>query len=388
MRIHYPLYRDETPLFDIHSLRVTLVTYLLDEDVDINIVRDLVGHQSNAMTWYYNGLRAKQLNTNIMVAMARRHHIVEKAAAGDADAMRTLADEAFLGGNTGVDGAPLLREMADDIRPAIVDFFMHGLCVAGECHKGGVPIKGVEQRVWRDRACSECRFRVTGSKFLPGIVARVNALALEIKDSFRRSEDFNKRIMEQETATGKPQFALREGRAAEDRLRNLLCREWAVESRTAFLIEAKERANRKKGRTQPIVVIGKERIDPALLTLGVTQVDELELLHMVAEEAVADPSAELDFRTPIRQDYVSKIKRIVAVNGLSDIMYKRPTPPDDGELLSCGRAMIEVFGPSKMREFIENSDEIRPSGELAEPAALAALAEQLSGDKGHFVGRG
>lgn len=380
---HYPLTKDGKALFDIHSLRVTLVTYLLDQDVDIETVRQFIGHSAPGMAVYYNAVRARALNKSVADALARNEDgVLDRALEGHSDALKVLAEESFeaLVDKRATAGVNRLREMAEGTRAVLLDFFRHGLCANGDCNTGGVPVDGKPQPVWRPRACSRCMYRITSPRFLRGLIERTNMLALEINESFARTEAFNRRMADLETKTGNVDYKLRHAKDVEDRLRDQLCLEWVIEAQTTFIMEKiarRELLSREKSTESGSLKVGTYDVDPNLLSLGLGDMDGFELLQMVLKGAVDDPTSELEGLAERARQHVKSVKRMFRKNNLDDLLYRIPNDDEAQHLMRHTDLLINMFGGSKVREFIASSDEMELSPELAAPGVMQKLAEKF-----------
>jgi hypothetical protein len=99
-RREYPLVNDDGLVFDLHALRVTMVSNLLEAGVSIDIIRDLVGRATWMMTWFYNGRRSAILNASVQKAMHMRSQAHDALASGNKAAIENtpaLAEWAGVG---------------------------------------------------------------------------------------------------------------------------------------------------------------------------------------------------------------------------------------------------------------------------------------------------
>jgi hypothetical protein len=185
----YPLVHGENAIFDIHALRITTVTVLHESGVSIDIIQALLGHSSVMMTWYYRQVRHAELHRELNRGYAEPR----KRAVSDGDELTDqMINEAVT--PIGLDdpvGLALLQEHRS-AKSAPIDVFAHGICPGGDCNTGGKRLaEGRYAPVFRQRACSRCRFRVTGPMFLNGLVHRLNGLMFEIKQSSEKEQQLN-----------------------------------------------------------------------------------------------------------------------------------------------------------------------------------------------------
>ena len=158
------------PVYDIHSLRVTGVTRLLHMGVDPRIVRMLVGHSSLLMTWYYEDITNQRISSAMERALEARRPTKENILSMSAGERERYLSHVFTRGSEEKLVFSLLRGMIEERSP-FLDLRVDGICPGMRCADAGV---------WRPRACSLCRFNVTGAPFLAGIELRLNDLMAEI----------------------------------------------------------------------------------------------------------------------------------------------------------------------------------------------------------------
>ena len=228
-------------LWDIHSIRVTVVTALLDMGVSPTIVQHLVGHKNFVMTLHYHAVETGQINTAIAEALETR-----RVAAADAianardeeeldDAMETLmggfASSISGGGIRDATGYAFANGKTLKNSPSAFSVFSHGICPGGDCAQGGAKHGNVHLAVHRDKACSRCRFRITGPAFLAGLEMNANILMNEIAESTRKEERLNAELLEL-NRLGKP-AAVIESRLEQERIyRDEIWADWAAEYQT------------------------------------------------------------------------------------------------------------------------------------------------------------
>ena len=171
-------------VFDLHTLRVSIITALYEEGVPPEFLMKIVGHASVLMTLYYTKINAETMSLRMNEALKERQ--------------RKAQDE-FLGF---VGRASLTQlEKATAYRfPAAIDALKsatgagivvmdHGICAGGarRCSEG-LQVLEAASGVNRYQAvpggasnCTRCRFFITGPAFLFGLEAHVNNLAYQLK---------------------------------------------------------------------------------------------------------------------------------------------------------------------------------------------------------------
>lgn len=220
------------PLYDLHSLRVGLLTSLATEGkVPIPVLaRCVAGHSNILMTLYYQDLGVNYINETLSDAQntirqqeqQRFLTWMRDQESIDAFAERSVAVSPD-GWNTLLKGEPGSWIVMD-----------HGICPTGctRCNDGGPPAttKGEYRRhhpVPVDhngaaRNCARCRFFITGPCFLVGLQALFNAtgLALQSQAALYRERQAQvakfDRLLHEAQSGGAPFDRHREHQAASD----------------------------------------------------------------------------------------------------------------------------------------------------------------------------
>lgn len=185
------------PVYDLHSLRVSLITaYATEGGVPIHILsKCIAGHATILMTLYYNKPGPAYVTEKMIEAQARL------AEQEQQNFVRFLQNEEFRNASPLVlcnDSAGLSSlERASPVSWVVGDI---GICPASgtKCQEGGEAIgiasgKPVYGPVTGGaKNCIRCRFFVTGPAFLGGLVAQFNATGLAlsgIAESLRQVEN-------------------------------------------------------------------------------------------------------------------------------------------------------------------------------------------------------
>ena len=342
----YPLIDDDGMVFDLHALRVTMVSNLLEAGVSIEIVQDLVGHATWVMTWHYNGRRSSMLHGAMQEVMAKRAEAHDALASGDREAILQYADDAvvpdFVQDHVGKN---MLLQYAERRNLAPFSVFVHGICPGGLCSTGGERItKGRYKPVWRERACSLCRYRVTGPKFLQGILNHLNNMMAEMRLSAKRAEDLGDKIERIEAETGKPAHALRRAQRAESGFRDSLSKEYAAEKRVLAIIQQVTSAAAAKGHSaERILLPSVPNFDISQLEYGLARVHEFELMFMLFKETQILPASIMDIPLGVEENVNATIRKILRANDMSEIAY-RIAPADETELcIKVGEALLKEY---------------------------------------------
>lgn len=206
--------RNLTPLFQLHGLRVSLITALaLDGEIPLAILQKIAGHSRLVMTLYYTKPGAAQAREAIQAGVQRLNE-----SAGDSiiDWMANteytqLVQEAIANSPEALRCA--VPESVDQRSPAGWMVMIDGLCLVGGntseedcsgCHNGG-PNIGNESAPRHTmvpggaRNCPRCRWFVTRPSFLPQLAARWNntmyhcndarAAVIRAEDNYRAFEE-------------------------------------------------------------------------------------------------------------------------------------------------------------------------------------------------------
>lgn len=182
-------------VFDLHSLRVTLITAMYEEGIPPEILMKIVGHASVLMTLYYTKINAEVLTLRIDEALQARQHKAQSEMVGFIQKASRLELEQALA---------FRHHSALDVVDSNIGVGMvvmdHGLCpvAARRCHEGIVftdfaakmtkylPVPGGATN------CVRCRFFITGPAFLFGLEAHVGDLAYRLRKAsyaFEKSID-------------------------------------------------------------------------------------------------------------------------------------------------------------------------------------------------------
>lgn len=173
--------------YDLHSMRVTILSYLHDNGVPLEFLRQLAGHSSLVMANYYS-----VINPEKMVSILKEATTKWKGMAVDEWALylKGVARERVKDLLVARDDGILEQVFAGD-RDGLVAKD-HGLCPVGEsmCDVGlesfdiegekiYLPVPGGKSN------CVRCRYFCSGPAWLPGLVAHFNWLTLRLTKESR-----------------------------------------------------------------------------------------------------------------------------------------------------------------------------------------------------------
>lgn len=249
--------------FDIHSLRVSGITNLIDKGVPLNMVsRYIAGHSSFAMTLWYNSPSPKILRKHMEKAKSQIEHngniTFENLEKSDIEAN-------FLGGN---------KYLSEN--KGMMSIGISGICPFKQCDEGGEKIgqsnkyKPVPQGA-NGPNCFSCRFFITGPKFIMGQMIEGNLLIREIQKKVQFLDKIKEDIMDCEDEGNIQKMNVLKGQKEieEDKYRNML-HEWWSRVKT---FEASRKMIEKDNKN--LVVLGDDT------KLALKEMNSFELLHNI-----------------------------------------------------------------------------------------------------------
>lgn len=321
---NYPLFdADGRPVYDIHSLRVTLATHLSNQGATLDIIRDILGHSSKAMAAHYIASGPKDIIAASRDLYALREEAALKAIARDPAMIQALAKEAVRPDSV-VDHVGL--EMLQDgigKRSASFDAFFHGICPGGRCKEGGKRIgAGKYESVWRDRACGECRFRVTGPRFLAGMRDRADLLMVEIHMSKDREHGLSIRHQQESNALLKNQLHA-EMRMEQTLQRNLL-NEWQTEDRMIQMCRAIKLVNVESSHKSSDILVGRSDIDPSNFHFIPTETHVLTTLQRLLKQSREDPALSLRLPRETEEYRRRVVRKVMESRDVNSLFYRIP----------------------------------------------------------------
>lgn len=366
---HYPVVDDDgKPLFGIHSLRVTIISTLLDHGVPVSIVQMLVGHKTPIMTLYYHDVTNSKIHQGLQQAFEQQRRRRIEDLERDAASRETLANEAItFRSEAEFVGAQMLT--ADHGHRMPFDIFAHGICPGGSCDIGGAKIGGAKYKpVWRPRACSACRFRITGPAFLNGLIHRANSLMWEIKESVRKERSLNAEMIEKEDA-GLPVEFLRGQVRKEQSFRDELFGEWCLEFRTIEQARSLQHEDLGEPSAGAAIIVkgGADDAASALLVEG----HDLHLAQRLIEDAkIVGSKAELPEGAELLRDKL--LLQIAASNSIQGLLHVASNAEREEAFHQFGALLTEhVEDPDELQDLIEGTTKIADMAALASAVADA-----------------
>jgi hypothetical protein len=335
-------------IHDLHTLRVSGITDLLDRGVPLNIVSEYVaGHATYIMTLWYDAPTPGAVRRAMMQANER---------AGDS-----------LG--------PLPRLMEseiEDIKPFLVSHPDHqglytgfdalqenvglihvrhsGICPGTRCEEGGLTGNGrIEPVPVGDRgpSCPQCRFWLTGPAFLLGQVIEGNQLIMKIRSKVASLASCRQKIIDAEDADDVALADLLRGKndVEERQLNNMLTEWWHrmrfYESSISKLEAYRQSCDAKEASRSAESIVLFKHLDKGQAHFGFGPATELELKHFLSTCAEILPSFA-DEGLSAHQDIELAVGRFLAINDeteLSAMFFKL----DDAQRLTAANLAIELM---------------------------------------------
>ncbi|WP_064602802.1 VPA1269 family protein [Photobacterium sp. J15] len=306
----YPSYKnqivafneDGEALFDLHGLRVFGITDLLNQGMDKEIVKLLVGHNTSIMTLYYRKLGEKEYKRLLLEAK-------KKAGVTYETEMNQL-------GKSGVRGGDLIDNslLDDDFKDVMPDFsqggcprfLKGGVCLSFDCNTGGVRITysstgskkseviSVEGGAMR---CGNCRYWKSGPRFIAEQIFYMNDCAEDVRKlSLERVEIYQK-INDAYEQHSNPDLIIKRLSEKADRKTELLVARMTELRRRQKMYEASLSQMKLEPETLPILFGESSSVYPSL--------EDLNLLDSNMELSMQALMLGLD--TDESQVYVNKL---------------------------------------------------------------------------------
>jgi len=342
----YPLFRNGQPIFDIHSLRVTLITVLHEQGVTLEVLQNMAGHLSIGTTSYYAVIRHGRVQREMNRAKLRR----EAETQSDETVIRQVLDNAIEAPDADDPvGIALLRKHSA-APTAPIDFFNHGICPGGDCNTGGRRISAGRHRpVFRQRACSRCRFRVTGPRYLTGLSIKADCLMLEMKFLQEKEVQLNAEA-DQAEDKGKSAAHLRTHARKVRESRDDVFQEWISERKTRDACKAIVKTN------PGALISTSSEFDVEYASGQFRIMHQFELLHCLVVLARLHPEIQIDLPTGAEEKRNNALYRLVQKNNAYDLLrlFRRD---DKNEILDAlGDHLIARSGdPDQLEQILEGN---------------------------------
>ena len=336
-------------LHDIHTLRVSGITDLLDRGVPLNIVSEYVaGHATYIMTLWYDKPspgQIRQVLKNCEATAGRSTAAIPKFTEAEAFEMRDylVTNSSYQGMYTGFDA------MTDNA--GLLQFRLGGICPGTRCEEGGITGNGRIAAVPvgdRGPSCPQCRFWLTGPAFLLGQCIEGNQLILKIRKKIQGLDKLRDSILEAEDEKNFAQADLLRGQAdVEERQLNDMLTEWwhrmkLYEASVHKLEDYKRFLKGERGADVPasqLVLVADQASED--LTFSFKQSTQLELEHFLSTCAELLPDYALESKA-VALDLEMAVGKFLAINEHSDLtnMYFKLT---DEQRLSAANLAVELM---------------------------------------------
>ena len=317
----YPISR-----YDIHTLRVSGITDLLEKGVPLGIVQKFVaGHATYFMTlWYDNPSHSK---VREYLENARKKNSSQTSfTLNDHDFNEVkeffVVNESYL--SNGYSPYDMLEKNS-----GIISVKLSGICPGGSCEEGGID-------QYRDRSapvpvgdrgpsCPQCRFWITGPMFLLGQVIDGNQLIRKVKKKVSAIEKIRASILDAEDDENKGLINTLSGREdREVRILSDMVTEWYERMKfyEASILKLDEWIKYSE-------ISGNENSQFALLSkssekeirYGFEEGCELDLTHFITTVAEFFPEF-IDSDDTSVPDIEQAISRFAAKNDIGDFLFK------------------------------------------------------------------
>jgi hypothetical protein len=342
--------------YDIHTLRVSGITALIEAGMAPDLVQQVAGHSTVVMTLYYNKTRASALNSSIAAAIEKTADLLDDPSAAESD-YDSLRARLF---NTGDHSEAL--SMLDDLRgrgDGGVRVMFHGICPGADCSTGsrtGGPLT-------RPAACPLCRHRLTSPAFLPGLVQNANSLMHEMRRVGRDISALNEESRRIEDA-GRRAGAVRSRVEALYIESDACASEWAAEVQ---YVKLAERLLAERPRDSGFPLVCGEAPD---VEAKADSRPEFELLQTLAEAAGVlpgfHPAAAID-------EHREFLNEILSASKAEPFLLRLRGDIRDRAAVLLGRAVTALV-PSDDTASLRDG-----AASLADYPAVAAFIEGLRG---------
>ena len=179
-------------LYDLHSLRVAGVSNLLDAGVPLAMVAAIAGHHSLAMTMHYYKADKEVLRLTLERAFQNVDYndLMDRVNAQ----LRDLKDASWAIATP--EGLAMLQRARET---GLYTINISGVCPAADCKTGLLPElqNGTGQNVPGSR-CALCRFHITGTPFLLGLIYDFNCLLHTTLAKAERQAEIRRALIEAE----------------------------------------------------------------------------------------------------------------------------------------------------------------------------------------------
>ena len=361
--------RYPTSRYDIHTLRVSGITDLLEKGVPLGVVQKFVaGHATYFMTLWYD---------NPSYFKVREY--LERARSNSSDhASFSLSDhqledvKKFFVVNESYEADGYSPYDALEKNSGIISIKLSGICPGGSCEEGGLdPYRDRSAPVPagdRGPSCPQCRFWITGPMFLLGQAMEGNQLIRKIKKKVSAIDDIRESLLDAEDEGNARLVNVLSGREdREMRVLSNMITEWYERMKfyEASILKMDEWIKYSE-------VSGADGSQLALLTksskdeinYNFEESTELELTHFITTVAEFFPEF-IDSDDTSVPDLEQAISRFSALNDIGDFFFKL----SDKQRIAAGNLitsmLIDSVGPRNAERLLDGEIPLKHYPELS-----------------------
>jgi hypothetical protein len=367
-------------IHDIHTLRVSGITDLLDRGVPLNIVSEYVaGHATYIMSLWYDKPppgKIRQALKACEAAAGGSRAAIPKFTDEEVDAMRP-----YLVANSSYDGMYTGFDAIKD-NTGLLQFRLAGICPGTRCEEGGITSNGRITAVPvgdRGPSCPQCRFFLTGPAFLLGQCIEGNQLILKIRKKVQALDALRTSILEfEDTGDFGQADVLRAQSDVEERHLNDMLTEWwhrmKLYEASVHKLDAYRRfLEEKQSGDGRLMLVADKPSDE--LSFSFKQSTDLELEHFLSTCAELLPNYAQESKA-VALDLEMAVGKFLAINDHKDLTSMYFTLTDEQRLTAANLAVELLLGsaedPSKAADLLEGRT---PLNSL--PSLQKSLADML-----------
>ena len=341
-------------IHDVHSLRISGITDLLDRGVPLNIVSEYVaGHATYIMTLWYDKPAPGAIRKHLQEAqkMAGQMHTSLPSFTQE----ELIEHKPYLVGHhqfadfyNGFDALEENRGLAT-IRHS-------GICPGTRCSEGALDDRQRASPVpFGDRgpSCPQCRFWLTGPAFLLGQTIEGNQLIFKIRSKIESLTKIREKVMDAEDAGMVGQAEIFRGQQdVEERQLNDMLTEWwhrmrfyEASRQKLAAYRASLKGDQQTESNQGVTVFPEGDALPEP-DWAVSRATELELKHFLSTCAEFLPEGTLDAQVA-KQDIEIAVAKFLAINGKGDLAAMLFTLDEDERLTAANLTVELLLSASK-----------------------------------------
>lgn len=342
--------------YDIHTLRVSGITDLLDKGVPLGIVQKFVaGHATFVMTLHYDNPSHSRVREHL--ENARQKQNSESDFDFDESKLGDLRSHFVVNQNYGETGYTAFDALEKNAGIASVK--LSGICPGTSCEEGGydftgkaaIPVPAGD----RGPSCPQCRFWLTGPMFLLGQVIEGNQLIRKIKKKVSSIDKIRESMIDAEDDQNIKLYNQLSGREERElRILSNMLSEWSERMKyyevSVTKLDAWQDYKNSKDEddpNMPVPFITKSTEDEVQYGFG--ESSNLELTHFITTVAEFFPEF-IDSDDTSVLDLEQTITRFMAINDLGDIMFKL----NEAQRLTATNMMTDMLINSVGAKHAEN----------------------------------